>query len=433
MYRYILLLFVLIAHSSAGQNLLTIDEAIKNALENNYNIKLARNDTYINEANNTLGNAGMLPNVALNFGQAYNFNNTRQEFFSGESRQGNNVKTSNLNANIMANWRLFDGFQMFTNRDKLREYENIGMTNLKLMMENTVAQVMETYLMIEFQKKKIHTIQEAISISKERLNLAKLRQEVGTAANIDVLQAEVDINADSSSLINQMLVLRNFKVRLNNLMVSNPNTDFETTEVPAFPPVSMNELMTNAVGRNKMLELADKNIVLSNLTIDQWKSNIYPTIDLSTGYSFSRMNAEIGLLKFNQNAGFAVGLTGRWNIFDGFNNKREIQVAKLNLESQKLRKEQIWADLQSNLQSFYNVYTNANTMIYQEEKHIGIAKQNLDITREKMRIGTIISLELRQAQINLIDTEFRKITAEHDSRMAMLELMRLSGSLLQNF
>lgn len=433
MYRYTLLLFVLIVHSSVGQSLLTIDEAIKNALENNYNIKLARNDTYINEANNTLGNAGMMPNVALNFGQAYNFNNTRQEFFSGESRQGNNVKTSNLNANIMANWRLFDGFQMFTNRDKLREYENIGMTNLKLMMENTVAQVMEMYLMIEFQKKRIHTIQEAISISKERLNLAKLRQEVGTASNIDVLQAEVDINADSSSLINQMLVLRNLKVRLNNLMVSNPNTDFETSEVPVFPPVSMNELMTNTAGRNKMLELADKNIILSNLTIDQWRSNIYPTIDLSTGYSFTRMNAEIGLLKFNQNAGFAVGLTGRWNIFNGFNNKREIQVAKLNLESQKLRKEQIWTDLQSNLQSFYNVYTNANTMIYQEEKNISIAKQNLDITREKMRIGTIISLELRQAQINLIDTEFRKITAEHDSRMAMLELMRLSGSLLQNF
>src|SRR5690606_24885467 len=127
--------------------------------ENNYNVRLAQNETYINAANNTMGNAGMLPQVSLNFGQNYNFNNTRQEFFSGETRDGNNAKTSNLNANILANWKLFDGLQMFTNREKLREFEKIGMINLKLMMENTVAQVMETYLMIAFQKKRIQTIQ----------------------------------------------------------------------------------------------------------------------------------------------------------------------------------------------------------------------------------------------------------------------------------
>lgn len=433
MYKYIVLFIVLIAQTIVGQNILSVDEAIKKALENNYNVRLAQNETYINAANNTMGNAGMLPQVSLNFGQNYNFNNTRQEFFSGETRDGNNAKTSNLNANLLANWKLFDGLQMFTNREKLREFEKIGMINLKLMMENTVAQVMETYLMIAFQKKRIQTIQEAISISKERIDLAKLRKEIGTASDIDLLQAEVDINADSASLKSQMLILRNLKVRLNNLMATDPDFDFEITEAPEFPPVSMSELMTNAVGRNQLLELANRNIIVSKLTIDQWKSNAYPVIELSTGYSFSRIDAEIGLLKFNQNAGFAVGLTGRWNIFNGFNNKREIQVAKLNLESQKLLKEQVWTDLKSDMQTYHNIYTNGNEMVSQEEKNIAIAKRNLEITREKMRIGTIISIELRQAQINLIDAEFRKITAEHETKMAMLELMRLSGSLLQNF
>lgn len=433
MSRYLIFVFIIGAASLSAQNILTMQEAVKMGLENNYNIRIAQNENSIYAANNTIGNAGMLPEVSLNFGQAYNFNNTKQEFFSGETREGNHVKTVNTNANLQANWTLFDGLKMFVTREKLQEYENLGMTNLKLMMENTAAQIMETYLLIEYQKKKINTVEEAIVISKERLDLAKLRKQVGTASDIDILQAEVDMNADSSTIINQMLVLRNLKVQLNNLIVREPNTDFDTEAVLDFPPINMDELMTQAVGRSKLLELANKNIVLANLTIDQWNANKYPIIELNTGYTFTKMNAEIGLLKFNQNAGFSVGLSGRWNLFNGFNNKREIQVAKLNLENQKLIKEQVWSDLKTNLQAYYNIYTNANSMVEQEQKNIAIAKRNLDITREKMRIGTVISIELRQAQMNLIDTEFRKITAEHDSSIAMLDLLRLSGSLLQNF
>lgn len=433
MYKYLSIVFILFFQSLQAQNILTLEAAIRTALENNYNVRIAQNETYINTANNTAGNAGMLPEISLNFGQAYNINNTKQEFFSGEKRQGDNVKSTNTSANILANWVLFDGLRMFVNRDKLREYEDLGIVNLRMQMENTVAQVMGTYLMIEHQIDRISTIKEAINITQERLDLAKLRNEIGTGSGIEVLQAEVDINSDSSSLINQLLILKNLKVELNKLMVLEPNIEFETTLTSIFPPIGIEEIMVNAAGRNKMLELANKNITLANLTIDQWKSNKYPTLEINGGYNFNRLNAEIGLLKFNQNAGFSFGLTGRWNLFNGFNNKREIQVAKLNLDSQKLQKEQIWSDLRSSIQTYYNIYENANKMIAQEEKSIIIAQRNLDITSEKMRIGTITSIELRQAQVNLIDTEFRKIMAENDSRLAMLELLRLSGGLLQNF
>jgi len=417
----------------SAQNKLTMEEAVKKALENNYNIRIAQNEINIHTANNTAGNAGMLPQVSLNFGQAYNINNTRQEFFSGDIREGDHVKTTNTNANILANWTLFDGMKMFTNREILREYEDKGMVNLRLQMENTVTKVMDTYLMIEYQKKRIETIREAIGISQERLNLATLRRDIGTGSGMDVLQAQVDINADSSALINQLLVLKNLKVGLNNLMIANPDSDFETTTPSAFPLAGIDELMTHAAGRNKMLQLADKNILLANLSLDQWKANQYPELDLNTGYNFSRMNAEIGILKFNQNTGFSLGLTGRWNLFNGFNNKREIQVAKLNIENQKLLKEQVWTDMKSDIYASYNLFTNANSMMVQEDKNIAIARQYLGIAQEKMRIGTITSIELRQAQVNLIDAEFRKISAENDSKRAMLELMRLSGSLLQDF
>ncbi len=414
-----------------AQNVLTLDEAIKIGLEKNYAIKLAQNASMINTSNNTMGNAGMLPVVALNFGQTFNINNTKQEFFSGDKREGNNVNTNVGNANIQANWTVFNGMQMFINKDRLDALQNIGMLQLQFQIETITAQIMAQYFDIEQQEKRIDIIKEAINISKERIQLAKVRESLGSGSGLAIIQAEVDINADSSLLIQQQLVLKNMKVGLNELLVRSPDTDFKTQPSPDFKPLSLEELLSSTMTRNKLLEIAEKNIALANLNIKQREANKYPTLDINAGYNFSRLNAEIGILKFNQNAGVSFGLTGRWNIFNGFNNKREIQIAKLDAEAQKINKDNTINSLKSDLTIAYNIYNNANAMEIMEQKNINLAKKNLEITTERLKSGSITPIELRQAQQNLIDVQFRKITAAFNAKSAMLELQRLSGALLQ--
>ena len=82
--------------------------------------------------------------------------------------------------------------------------------------------------------------------------------------------------------------------------------------------------------------------------------------------------------------------------------------------------------------TFYNNYLTALEMAEVEKKNINIARENLDITSERLRIGTIQPIELRQAQLNLVDAEFRKIVAEFDAQMAGLEMKRLTGELIKN-
>ncbi len=424
--------FFLSLSGAAGQEKLSLDEAVRIALQNNFNVKIAMNDAVINKTNNTIGNAGLLPEVALNFGNSYNINNTRQEFFSGDTREGNGVNTSNINANIQLAWTVFDGMRMFVNRDRLKEIENLGELNIRLQMENTVSQVMSVYYNIEQHQRRIETIQKAIEISKERYELASLKKNVGSGSGIPVLQAKVDINADSSALIRQQLILKTTKIQLNEILGRSPEIIFDiSTLTDNQKDVDFQELSEMTAQRNLMLQMADKNIRLSELNVKLWEGNKYPTIDLNLGYNFSRLKAEIGILKFNQNAGLSYGLTGRWNIFNGWNNKREIQVAKLGIETGKLTKEQTALSLKTDLFTLYNNYLTARELTKIEEENIRIAEQNLDITTEKMRLGTIDALELRQAQLNLVDVEFRKITSAFEARIAHLELMRLSGQLLK--
>lgn len=432
--KYIALMisFHLLATVNYGQISLTLEDAVKTAIENNFNIRIAQNNAVIQGVNNTRGNAGMLPDVALNFGQTFNINNTKQELANGEIRQGNGAQSRNLNANVQANWTVFDGMRMFVTKDRLEQIENFGKINLQLQIENTISDVMSTYYAIEHQMRRIETIHQAIGISRDRLALAKLKKEAGTGSGIPVLQAEVDINADSSNLINQEMVLKNLKINLNRLMATDADNDFKVMATQDISVPNIQDIVIMANQRNKQLMLSEKNIEISKLTIKQWQTNQYPTLDINLGYNFTRMNAEIGLIKFNQNAGINYGLTGRWNIFNGWNNKREIQVAKLNLETEKLNKENLSAQLEADIYTLYNEYVNAQLISGQEDKNISVAQQTLDITNERMRFGTINDLELRQAQLNVTDAQFRKIQASYTAKIAMLALNRLAGGLSPN-
>lgn len=435
MKQHINIIIVLLLFSNNGitQQMLSLEDAISIAIQNNYNVQIARNAALIDKTNNTRGNAGMLPQVNLNFGNNNNINNTRQQFFSGDERTGNNVNTTNLNANLQLAWTVFDGMRMFASRERLREIESAGQLNTMIQMENTIYQVMSAYYNIIQHKKRISTIGKAIELSLERRSLAVLKRELGSSSSLPVLQADVDINADSAALIRQNLVLKNTKILLNELLGRSPDTEFEINDYvePASLP-DYQDMLSKAETNNKWLQMTDKNIKISEINIKQWQANKLPSVDVNLGYNFTRFSAEIGVLKFNQNLGFSYGLTGRWNIFNGFNNKREIQVAKLNLESGKLNKEQSRLSIHTDLFTFYTNYLAAMEMSEIEKRNISIAKENLNITSEKMRIGTIQSLELRQAQLNLVDAEFRKIMAEFDAQMAILEIKRLTGELIKN-
>ena len=414
-----------------GQEVLTLNDAVSLALKNNFQIQIARQEAVIDKTNNTLGNAGFLPEVNLNFGRNLNINNTRQEFFSGDVREGNNVNTNNLNANIQLGWTVFDGLRMFVSRERLQQIEELGMLTLQLQIEQTIFQIMNLYYRIEHETDRKETIEKAIEISKERLALARLKQEVGAGSGIQVLQAEVDIQSDSSMLIGQQLIIRNLKIQLNELLSREPDLDFSIENTKALAIEDYNSLAEKMTQRNILLQANEKNSKLAALQIKLWEANKYPVVDINVGYAFSRLQAEIGVLKFNQNTGLSAGITGRWNLFNGWNNKREIQVAKLQMDNTKLMEEQTRLSLKTDLFTAYSNYLTQREMERMEEKNIKIAQQNLAITTEKMRVGVIDALELRQAQLNLVNAEFRKIDASFETHVSVLELKRIAGDLMQ--
>ncbi|MDO8993620.1 MAG: TolC family protein, partial [Daejeonella sp.] len=173
----ILLIFACLLHISSihAQERLSLEQAVQTALENNYDIKLNKNEVEQAKNNVNRANAGMLPVVTGNLSTNNTVSNTKQTLSSGVSQERNGAKNTNLVYGPVVNWQVFDGFQMFARYDRLKELENLGEANFKLAVQTTLADVINNYYDLVQQQQQIKALGGALEISRIRLRNSKSR------------------------------------------------------------------------------------------------------------------------------------------------------------------------------------------------------------------------------------------------------------------
>src|SRR5690606_30725827 len=162
--------------SVAQQNIvITLQDAIAISLEKNYEIKIAQNLLQQSKENNTAGNAGMLPTISAVGGANGSSTNTHMEFASGQEQDVRGAVAYGFSGAIALDWVLFDGMRMFINKDRLNEQEHTFNIELKMQIQNTVAQVIHTYASVVRYKQELIALDTAMSLGKIRLEIAKYK------------------------------------------------------------------------------------------------------------------------------------------------------------------------------------------------------------------------------------------------------------------
>ena len=82
------------------------------------------------------------------------------------------------------------------------------------------------------------------------------------------------------------------------------------------------------------------------------------------------------------------------------------------------------------LQIAYDEYKNATEVSTVEQKNVALAKENNFISTERFKKLQSNSLELRQAQLSLIEAQDRFITAAFRAKVASVNLQWLSGEIV---
>lgn len=427
----ILFFFILfLPFQITGQEQLTLDQAIRIGLESSFSIQIARNNVQIAQNNNTAGNAGILPRLDINANQGSSFQDRYQENSDESTSSVSGYPTHNLSAGAQLSWTLFDGLAMFIRKEKLGIYQQQSELMLRIEVENAVADIAYTYYSIALNEKLYKSYHDQMSLSRQRLTIAREKSRIGVGYELQELQSEVDYRADSARYLQQTSYLVNLKAELNRLLNREPQADFNVIiEIPVPQQGSAAEIIQIVKQSNPYLINAKLQVKVGELELSEAKSARFPSVNLTGSYNFSRTGTPDGQVQLYRTLGPAFGLGASINLFNGFNTTRRIKNASIVAENLKLNEQDLTLQLHSTAFKLVNTLNQAIELVKVEEKSVLLAQRNTEAAWEKYRLGAISDIELRESQNKLLDAQTRLVSAQMNAQAAEINIRLLTGNM----
>jgi adhesin transport system outer membrane protein len=416
-------------------NAQTLTELIQSAIQKNYQLQIVKTEGLIASNNNTIGNAGQLPTVDLNGTYANSNNNTSQLFADGALREGNNARNTNLNVNVMANWTVFNGFNVIAKKQQLEQLEKLGEINSKFYIEQTISDLVLLYHQLIYEKQLLDNFKHSMSISLFRLNLEAKRKQVGAGKAIDYGQALVDYQSDSILYLAQENRIQTLEVEMNAILnngLENPfnlkDLSFNYSNIPAKDSVF--QLIKS---HNSALDQQRLNEILSDIDMRISKSQQYPKINVFAGMQYSKSTAEVGFQKSNQTYGPSFGVSISYALYNGSSVQREIKNADLSFQNSVTTQKQTEQNLDVEALNLINAYSSLQERIKLAQTNVNTIEQVNNAAKEQFKQGSINGYDFRLSQLTLLNAELTLLELQYTLKSAEINLNRLMGKVLESY
>ncbi len=413
-------------------NSLSKKEVIEETLRNNFGITIANNNLEVAYNNQGLLNSGYLPSLSGIAGASYDNQDQEVTFQNGETNVVDGAETTRYNASINLNYTLFDGLGRYWDYKTFKEQYKVSELQVRETLETTILQMFSIYFEVARLTENIVVLDETYSNTQRRLERAGYAFEYGQNNKLDVLNAEVDLVTDSINLMNAKQLLINTKRDLN--VVSNidleRNFNVDTTVV-FIPELVLENYIRDADTMNVRVLQAKKNKTISDYSYRSSKSVYLPLVGLTGSYGWNEGQFPVtSFATSSTSTGYSAGVNLSWNLFDGGSGITSVRNAKIEIKNQELLVNQIEKEVDRDILNAHGDYLNRLKIYNLQTHNVTTASNNFERSNEQYKLGQISSVELRQAQLNLLNAKTNKNLAKYQAKLAELQVLQLTGQLL---
>ena len=437
----VLVLFVLVGSrggwaqevgAKGAADTLSLAAALDLALDQNFDARIARDEAAIAANDFSLGNAGFLPRLTAS-GSTSQTIGWNEQVIGGTRREQSGAVTTNYRASAEARWTLFDGLGRFAAYDRLEAERDVRQAAAREQVELVAADVITAYYDVARLQQQRTVFEEAVAISRERVRIAELRKDLGSASDLEVRQARVDLNTDRADLLRTDVTLASARAGLNRLLGrTESGPAYRVSESVSLDTTLVAQTVREAAARQSpALRQARRAVDAADEAASEVRSERLPSVDVFAGFDYSRLEGGTGVFEFSDSRDVRYGASLTFTVFDGFNRKRRIENADVRTRIAEYRLDDARARLTAAVLSTYESYRNRLRLVDLEAENLTAAQANVDVALERFRLGTITSVELREVQEQLIRAESRLLDARFEAKRAETELVRLSGQLLR--
>ena len=428
---FVLGFFLAGSQNTFAQEKLTLQECLEAGILNNYSLQLLRMQEETAQRNVTPGNAGKLPVVNLNTPYSGSYLSTDRKLRDGSNSNTDPFFTHTLNPNVSVTYSLFEGYAArYTSKMLQSQLETSGLKTRK-GIEDYMANLAAAYYTYTYQLLQFDNFASAVVLSNERVRIVKDKYELGSASKLDLLQAQVDLNVDSSYMVSLYEKVSASRINMSNMMSDNSNLNRSFTPSDTFIPVNKSidrdRLMNIAKANNVSILIVENDKTMAGYEYNIVKSRAYPYVRANASFGTQISAYGEGTYKRQLTVGPNFGLSMGIKLYDGSNQKRQEQNAVTEIERHEIYIKDTRQNVEADLLIMYDSYRNNLRLLDMEEENLKVATENLSVAKERYLLGELSGIEMREAQQQWLDAKQRLIQVNYQAKLAEISLNQLAG------
>ena len=420
---------------SAGSSaqIMTLKDCLEEGIKESYQIRLVNISEEKAANNDSWLYAGGSPTLTATGSYSGSLSNTDANYTDGSSTSTRNVLDHTLNAQLRAEWTVFDGFSIQATRDRLEELHNQGTIQTRVTIEDYIASLTTEYYNLVKQTIHLKNLEYATALSRERLRITSERYDMGGDSRLDMQQAQVYFNSDSAKSLKQHESVASANIRINRLM---SNQDLRSVHVAADTAITLlsgleyESLYEDMMKTNSSLLRAESNRNVARMDRKTVQSRNYPYLRLNASYGITQNYYGNSTYTDRLNWGPSFGATVGMTLINGKQRVQE-RNARLDELSADITIDQLELQLRANLDDFWQAYQNNLMLLELQEQNLKTAQETMDIAQERYLLGNLSGIEMREAQKSLLDAEESLLQVQYDTKVCEISLLQISGRIMQ--
>ncbi len=419
---------------------LSAQQAVFDALKNNYDIQVSAKQEEIAAKNNSWSEAGLFPTVVLQVGQ----NNLIQDNTNNPfTFTPGVILNQGLSPSLVANVNIFSGFQVRMSKVRLEQLEEQSKGNTAVVIEALIQDVLKTYYSALLQKERQKLYENILANSSTRLRYAELKNKYGSSNSLDLLQLKNQHLTDSTNFILQKLSYENSLRNLVLLMNNSEDSTFNTLPVLSdkldfvLGLIDTQKVLSQTLDNNQNLKNQYLAVELQNTNVEFQKSFLYPTLNLqlAASPSFGRFEQLSGgnpnqpSSLTTQTIGYSGNFTLRYNLYNNWKSKRAVEVAKIQTDIATLQVEKLKNTLRVTVQNQLNLYAIRNELVSVSSENLNYATEAFEMAQKRFELGSVNSVDLLTFQNSYQTTLLQHYENLYNRIDTYLEIYKLTGNL----
>jgi len=459
-YLLVILMFAVPVIVQGQSNVITLDEAIEIALENNRDIEVAELEVRKSRAavREAFGHA--LPSVDVSGNFSRFLEKPRMPFPDFEALLGNATysilfdegvlprdedkfkpvttqlqsfaQTNNYESQVQVTQTLFNS-TVLRGIGASRRYHNLSEEELQRIISATILEVKRSFYAVLLTKNMYSIAKASLENASDNLRNVRAAYEQGLVAEFDLLQAEVQVENIRPMVLQSENALKNSKDGLKIVLGIDQESEIDvigelTYDAEPIPDVEMS--IDEAFRGNYGIKSLEIKRDVDRAFIHFYQSEYWPVLYAFGNYTYAGSDDRYDFQNYSSSI---IGVTLSFNLFNGGQTRQRVQQARITMNQTESQLQNYRDYVAMQVKSRINDLRRVQSILEAQERNVELAERAYAISVIRYREGTGSQLEVQNADIALRQARTNRLQSVYDYIIARAELDQLIGSISDKY